>query len=400
MASIEKRGKNSYRLIVEAGYDGQNKRLKRSRAIKVDEKLTPKKLKEYLELELVKFKMEVEAGEYIAPEKMTFSAFAEEWREKFAEKELSPSTLKNDLNRLNKHIMPVFGHLRLDQIKTMHIVNFINNLRSNDKEIKRSENTILNVYKVLKSILSCAKEWRLITTNPIDGVKRPRQEKKKMKYLDAKEAQEVITALYNEPTVWRLYFLGAMLGGFRRGELLALEWPDVNFEDNTLFIHKSISLTRNGEAIVKKPKTDESEGIVDMPDWYMRELKMYYKERQKERWNLGDKWQGGDKQYVFHSGLGKPYHYTTPTGTWNKFIKRHKLKHVRLHDLRHTAATLLIEAGVDLKIIQERLRHSKYQTTADLYAHVTKKVSKETASKLDKFDPRMLKTEERIRPQK
>jgi integrase len=158
---------------------------------------------------------------------------------------------------------------------------------------------------VLKSVLSCAKEWSLIPTNPIDGVN---------------EAQKVIAALYKEPAVWRLYFLGAMLGGFRRGELLALEWTDVNFEDNSFFIHKSIPLTQNGEAIVKKPKTDESEGIVDMPEWYMRELKAYYKEWQKERWSKAAEWQGGDKQYVFHSGLGKPYDYTTPTGTWQKSL--------------------------------------------------------------------------------
>lgn len=388
MASIEKRGKNSYRLVVEAGYDAQGKRIKRTKTIRVEDKLTPKKLKEYLDLELAKFRMEVEAGEYIAPEKMTFSAFAEEWRKKFAEKELSPTTLKNDLNRLNKHILPAFGHIRLDHLKTIHIVNFINQLR----EAGLSENTILNIYKVLKNILSCAKEWRLIATNPIDGVKRPKQEKKRMKYLDENEAKQVIAALYEEPTVWRLYFLGAMLGGFRRGELLALEWPDVNFEENTIYIGKSIPLTLNGEPVVKKPKTEESVGIVDMPEWYMQELRAYYKQWQKVRWTLGDQWKGGDKQYVFHNGYGKPYHYTTPTQTWRKFLKRHRLKEVRLHDLRHTAATLLIEAGTDLKVVQERLRHSKYQTTADFYAHVTKKVNKETAAKLEKFNPKSMIT--------
>lgn len=387
MASIEKRGKNSWRLVVEAGYGPDGKRIRRTKTIRIEDEAllrTTKKLRDYLNEELTKFKIEVEAGEYIAPEKKTFAAFAEEWQKKFAEKELSPTTLKNDLNRLNKHILPKFGHMRLDQLKTIHIVNFINELR----ESGLSENTILNIYKVLKSILTCAKEWRLIATNPIDGVKRPKQEKKRMKYLDENEAREVIAALYNEPPVWRLYFLGAMLGGFRRGELLALEWSDVNFEDNTIYIGKSIALTVNGAPLIKKPKTDESEGLVDMPEWYMRELHTFYKNWQKERWSLGDLWKGGDRQFVFHNGYGKPFHYTTPTGTWKKFLRRNGLKDIRLHDLRHTAATLLIEAGADLKIVQERLRHSKYQTTADFYAHVTKKVSKETAAKLEKFNPK------------
>lgn len=126
-----------------------------------------------------------------------------------------------------------------------------------------------------------------------------------------------------------------------------------------------------------------------MPNWYMRELKNYYTEWKKEQLQCGDQWTAGDRQYVFHNGTGKPYYHTTPTATWHKLIKRHGLKHIRLHDLRHTAATLLIDAGVGLKAIQERLGHTKYQTTADLYAHVTKKVSRETADKLDKFDPRI-----------
>ncbi|MEV2910581.1 site-specific integrase [Paenibacillus larvae] len=103
---------------------------------------------------------------------------------------------------------------------------------------------------------------------------------------------------------------------------------------------------------------------------------------------MGDKWRGGDKQYVFHAGYGKPLHYTTPTTWWRNFVKRNQLKYIRFHDLRHSSATLLIEAGASMKAIQERLGHSKHQTTADIYAHITKKVSRETAEKFDKFAPK------------
>ncbi|MDT2247894.1 site-specific integrase [Paenibacillus larvae] len=91
--------------------------------------------------------------------------------------------------------------------------------------------------------------------------------------------------------------------------------------------------------------------------------------------------------------MGKPYFYSYPSEWWSKFIKRHDLKRVRFHDLRHSSATLLIEAGASMKAIQQRLGHSKHQTTADVYAHVTKKVSRETAEKFDKFAP------DSIRPQ-
>ncbi|WP_199927590.1 N-terminal phage integrase SAM-like domain-containing protein [Brevibacillus brevis] len=100
----------------------------------VTEKFTPKKLEEYLDLELAKFKMEIEAGEYIAPEKMTFSSFAEEWREKYAQSELGAKTLENYLIQINNRLIPEFGHLRIDQIKPLYIVTFLKRYKKMETE--------------------------------------------------------------------------------------------------------------------------------------------------------------------------------------------------------------------------------------------------------------------------
>lgn len=414
MASIEKRGENSFRLIVEAGYDARGKRIKRTKTVRVEEKMTPKRLREHLEMELAKFKMEVEAGEYIKPEKMTFGTFTEiEWLKKFAEQRYSPKNLNNTLVILRSHVLPVFGHIQINNIKPLHIVTFLIKLqdpasRKDGKSTPLSGSTINNIYKVLKSVFSKAYEWKVIPKNPMDNIEKPKIDRKKMSFYDENEAEIAIRALYQEPFVWRMYFLGAMLGGYRRGELLALEWPEVNFEENTITIYKSYSVFENGQPVITKPKTDASVRVVAMPTWYMRELKEYQLEWKKERLKLGDQWQGGDNQYIFHNGFGNPYFPDTATATWKKFLKRHGLKHIRLHDLRHTAATLLIDAGLKaganedltLKAVQERLGHTKYQTTADLYAHVTKRVSKEVASALEKYDPKKsLANSSPIRPQ-
>src|SRR5689334_15153640 len=123
MASIEKRGGNSWRLIVEIGYDANGKRLKRYKTIKIEDPAilkTKKRLKDHLQEELIKFKIEVEAGEYIAPEKMTFGIFVEEWEIKYAVKHLSEKTLYTYRSHLKNRILPTFGHMRLDQIKPLH----------------------------------------------------------------------------------------------------------------------------------------------------------------------------------------------------------------------------------------------------------------------------------------
>ncbi|MEV2909662.1 site-specific integrase [Paenibacillus larvae] len=390
MASIEKRGANSWRLVVEVGYDSKGKRVKRTKTVRVEDQAllrTTKKLREYLETELHKFKIEVEAGEYIAPQKMTLDQFVQdEWIPKYASKteNLSPLTYKIYMHHIKKHIVPRFGHKNLGDIKPIHIVTFINDISKGDT---LSAATIQYILRVFKNILCRATEWQVIKTSPIVGVKKPKAEQTELDFYDENEAREVIEALYLEPRRWRLLILGAMIGGCRRGELVGLEWSDVDFENKTISIRKSISLTLESKAIETGPKTKSSIRTIDMPEWYMAELKEHKHEWKKEKLSVGDKWLGGDREYVFHAGFGKPFYNTYPSDWWRKFIKRHNLKPVRFHDLRHSSATLLIEAGASMKAIQQRLGHSKHQTTADIYAHVTKKVSRDTAEKFDKFAP-------------
>ncbi|CAI6087240.1 tyrosine-type recombinase/integrase [Cohnella sp. JJ-181] len=397
MAYVEKRSENTWRLNVVAGYRADGSKIMERRRVVVEDTAllkAPKKLREYLQEELVKFKMEVESGSYVSPEKMTFAAFVDEWREKFAKKELSARTYKNYDGHIKKHIIPHFGHMRIDQIKTMHIVTFVDELskpgaRKDGRSDTLSSSTIVFIYKVIKSIFNQAQEWRVIKDNPMEGVKKPKLEKKTMSYFTSEEAQAAIKALYTEPVMWRLFMLGAMIGGFRRGELVALTWDDVDFEAGTIRIDESISLTEGGEAIIADPKTESSAATVDMPKWYMDELKKYERLWKKNYMQVRDKWKYTDgRLYVFHAGYGKPLYFSNPSQWWKKFLARHELKPIRLHDLRHTTATLLLENDTDLKIIQERLRHSQYSTTADLYAHVTKKASRATADKFNQFDPK------------
>lgn len=399
MASIEKRGDNSWRLTVEVGYDEKGRRKRKRKTIKVEDKRllrAPKRLKEHLEMELAKFKIEVEAGEYIAPEKTKLEDFVTEWRDKYASnpENLSPSTLDTYENHLRNHILPRFGHMRLDQIKTKHIIDFLDDLkkpgaRKDGNKEPLASGTIVVIYRALKNVLRIAKEWGMIKENPMKEIKKPKEEYQSAKYYDSEEADQAIRCLFKEKSrMWRLICLGALVGGLRRGEILALKWSDVNFEENTIFIDENIPLMRKGKAFVKKPKSEASIASVKMPEWYMDELKLWRKEWLEERMLNADRWEGGDEEFIFHAGTGKPIYYSQPTKWWKNFCNRHGLKYIRFHDLRHSTATLLLEEDVPLKAIQQRLRHSRYQTTADLYTHVTRKVDEETTSKFDKFDPR------------
>lgn len=408
--SIEKRGTYSWRLRVDLGFHPDGTRNRPSEPIEITDpslmkmsekckgyKDVSRKLKDYLDDQLAIFKQKVLLGEYIHVEKMSFQEFTENhWKPKYASKtdNLSPLTYKTYCKHLTNHIYPVFGNKELSKINTMHVVTFIDDLskpgaRKDGKEDTLSSGSIQYIYRALKNVLSRATEWKIIKENPVEGVKKPKVEQTEFDFYDENEAREVITALYQESRRWRLFILGAMIGGCRRGELIGLEWTDVDFENKTISINKSISLTENSKAIEKAPKSKSSKRTIDMPEWYMSELEIHLREwvlEQKKAVVAGE-WLGENRSYVFHAGYGVPFHHGTPTGWWRKFLKRHNLKRIRLHDLRHSSATLLIEEGASMKAIQKRLGHAKHQTTADIYAHVTKKVSRDTAEKFDKFSP-------------
>ncbi|MEV2908614.1 hypothetical protein ABNF65_08110 [Paenibacillus larvae] len=175
MASIEKRGANSWRLVVEVGHSPDGKRIKRTKTVRVEDRAllkTTKKLRDFLETELHKFKIEVESGAYIAPEKMTFSAFAGEWREKYAIKHLAYRTLLEYEKRLRYRILPELGHLQLHEIKPIHILNYLHSLdkdgaRQDRKKGGLSSGTIQNDYKVIMNVLSRSVDWGLIKSNPL-----------------------------------------------------------------------------------------------------------------------------------------------------------------------------------------------------------------------------------------
>lgn len=418
--SIEKRGEYTWRLRIDLGFHPDGKRNRPSQKVEIDDpslmKMSAKcqkyadagrKLKEYLDDQLAIFKQRVLSGNYVQPGRMTLLDFVKnEWKEKYAKYELSPTTLEVYNRHLKNRILPVFGNRHLDKVTTIQIVSFLDDLkkpgtRKDGKKGVLDIETIRYIYRILKNIFDCAKKWKFIASNPMEDVDKPAQSKEEQvvkakkqrqeyNYYSEEEAQQVIDALSQETRKWRLLILGSMIGGFRRGELVGLEWQYVNFDEDGLEIENNIPLTKDGKPVEKAPKTKSSYRTVDMPKWYMEELKIYKEEWEQERKDLGSKWEGMNREFVFHNGVGKAYYYQHPSKWWKRFCERHNIRYIKFHGLRHSMGTLLIEdddSNVDslLKAIQERLGHSRKSTTEDIYVHVTKKVKKRTTGMFDKF---------------
>lgn len=406
MGWSEHLGGNKYRLC-ERDPSKANKP-KRSITVEMPPEIansrSEKKKEAWLAVEVAKWSESVIAGKYrdkganrSKSKRKTFSEFIPIWKKVYADPNMSGETIMNTMSIIESRLIPEFGDTWMDEISSLWLAEWFADLKNLKTGQPLATNSKLNIYKATKSIFDTAAGLGVISSNPMDGVKRPsasKKEKKKMRdikqnYTKA-EVAKLLLAMYSLPDRWRLYFTGVMLGGFRRGEFLAVEWSDLDYDRSAIYIEKQITFDEDGQKIESEVKTIESEGWVPMPRWYMDELKRYELQWKKEKM-LCKEWLGEEgKKYIFHSGQGVMYFPTTPTNTWAKFLAKHNLPHVKLHGLRHTAATLLREHGADQRSIQKFLRHAKLETT-DRYTHETETVNRALIDPLENLNPEIMK---------
>ncbi|MGG0644280.1 site-specific integrase [Sporosarcina gallistercoris] len=391
MASIEKRGENSYRFTVVAGKDANGRYIRKRKSYTVTEKFTPKKLQEHLEHEYLKFKQDVLSETYIAPEKMTFGVFVEQWKKNYVDKELSETTYMSRMTVLKSHILPVVSHVRMDQFKPLMIADLLNGLtRKDGKDGDLSVASKVEVYKTLSSVFKHAVKWKVISVNPMDGVNKPSgkhaEKKEELNVYEPTEISALFEAAKNEPMHWQVMLTLALTAGLRRGELLGLEWGKIDKENSTVDISTTIVKGRNGP-IIKDPKTKKSNRLVTLPESTMIELELYRKRWLKEKLLMGPGRVETEREWLFCNEDGTHFYPDTPSTWWKRFTERADIRYIRLHDLRHTFATLQIARGVHAKVISERLGHSKISQTMDRYGHLLRSADKEAASVLEGIGP-------------
>lgn len=380
---IEKRGKNSWRLVVPAGTDSKGKRIRRSKTVKGVSKSEAKK-------ELAKFVTEIESGAYIAPEKMKFAIFVEEWKEKHAKKHLAPTSLTTYLQLINQRIIPAFGHLQLDQVKPIHIVNFLDNLsedgiRDDGKEGAISSSYIQKYYTVLRNIFSRAVEWKLIKENPVAQVKQPKVTYKEREIYDEESVSKLYKALETVELKWRVIVMLAVTCGLRRGEILGLEWKHIDLDNQTLEVKQTLTYTKSSGYMVKEPKTKNAKRKVSLPSFVVPLLKKLKSQKNEERIKVDDLWQGGEHFFLFSSWDGKPLNPSSVKTWWHRFLERNNMPKITFHDLRHTSATLLINRGAHAKTISARLGHADIKTTMNIYGHALESADKAAADHFDQM---------------
>lgn len=415
MASIRKRGK-SYQITVSNGRDIHDKQILETTTWTPDPNKTEKQNQKALERFAMDFEDKVKSGKYLKGEKMTYQEYSTLWLSEYAEKQMERTSIERCENSLNNIILPAIGHLKLSEIQPLHLTRLYSDLAEtgyirNGKQKPYSTRTIKRIHQIISSSLNTAVYWQLIESSPCQRVKPPKVEKQAdVKHFTLEQTQAFLNQLdkpytvahwgrtkkdgseskkhYEEKTIplqFKVLFHLAVFGGFRRGELIALTWNDIDFQNHTITINKASARTKDG-IITKSPKTFSSNRTVTLPADTINILQKYKAEQQSYQLSLGSYWKGNN--YLFIQDDGKQMDISTPNKVFQKVIRIYnethedKLPEITLHGLRHTSATLLIAQNIDVKTVSNRLGHSETSTTMDIYAHALKKQDKLAAESL------------------
>lgn len=357
---------------------------------KPDKKYTPKQLEKELIIQTDRFKQELKianAKPNDPKNRLTFQEFSEKWMKEFVEPNLRATTAqgyKCYLKRINEGI----GDIYIDELTPIQINQFLLNLREegvnlNDKTMKSglSSKSIKNFHSCISSAMSTATDWKLIESNPMDGVAAPKVSKTKVRSLDKESVEKLFAALENEPLKYNLFIRLAILSGMRRGEMMGLKWSCINFKNKTITISKTSLYTPSMGVFEDITKNEESNRIIKLSDSIFELLEVYKREQDNKKDKLGNQWV--DNGYIFTQWNGIPMHPNTPYTWFVRFQKRNGLEHCSIHMLRHTTATLLIMNGINIKLVSGRLGHTNTSTTANTYADYIKEADEIVADALD-----------------
>ena len=370
MATITKRG-DAFRIKVSLGYDENKKQIIKSTTFVPPKGTTLKKAQKLAEEYAFEFERHCK-GYTQLNENMRFSELADWYFENYAPVELKEGTVYNYKSAYNNHIKPVLGNVRVKDINTPRLTQFVQSL-------KLQPETVRKIYVVLQSIFHRGVEQGFIRDTPCRNVILPKNRSKKKKpVLDEEQTSRFMKLIEEkkcDPDIKRIIKV-LLYTGMRCGECLALSWNDINFEEMTISIEHNLADV-GGKHWLTTPKTESSIRTIGMSQTLadiFREQKKYQEQLIKA---LGDDF--SHPEMVFTSANGN-YRDRSSLGTsLKRFLRGTEFDFLTLHSLRHCNATLLLNSGVDLKVVSDHLGHCDIGVTANIYADVLKSTKAKVA---------------------
>lgn len=363
---VRKRG-NKWAVVVYLGYDEQGKKRYKWYGGFDTKREAERFLSSTVE--------QIHDGSYVEPTKQTVESFLREW---LADKQtkVRPGTFRSYAWLVEHHIMPRIGRLELAKLRPSHLQKLYTDMQSGDEPV--SKRSVLHAHRILHQALERAVKWGYLPRNVADAVEPPRPPRQEMRVWTAEELASFLQAARRS----RYYVAFVLLSstGMRVGEVLALRWEDVDLQAGLARVVRTYSYTGKGYRI-EEPKTESGRRSIALPPAVVDLLRRHKTEQAAHRLMVGSAWE--DNDLVVCTAFGKPILQHNLRMAFHRIIERSGLPRIRLHDLRHTHATLLLQRGVHPKVVQERIGHSDITLTLNTYSHVVPGLQEAAALSID-----------------
>ena len=381
MATIRKRG-NTYQIRVSTGYDTKGRHKEQAMTWTPPEGMTERQIQKELNRQAVMFEEACNRG--FVSTAIKFQDLAEEWFENYAKNALRSTTYERML-QLTHRIYPAIGHLRIDKINARVLQGFVNSLAkegANEKTGKPlAPKTIRHNLSFISDVFSYAVRMDLVPDNPCSKVTIPKGEVKEKPIYTQEELSILLSKIQGEPVKYRAFFYLISYTGFRRSEMLGLEWKDIDFEHNIISVKRTSNYTSQRGIYTDTTKTKRSQRTLKIAQPIMDLLKELKEEQDAEAFRLADKWVNTDRLFVKWNG--EPMNNQTPYGWLKEFCEKNELPFYGLHSFRHFAASALISAGLDVVTVSGALGHANSGTTLNTYSHMFQTAQARVSSAMD-----------------
>jgi integrase len=370
--SVTKKGKDKWLVRVFIGRDDNGK-------TKFFNEIIHGKKKNALAFKAKKIS-ELESGISLEHSKVTLNEYLDKWLKVSAKPKLKDRTFQDYKEYLERYVRDKIGKIKLSKLKPLDIQAVYTSML--DRGL--SARTVRYAHAILSSSLKQAMKWQIIPNNPATLVDLPKSHRKEMMVLSPKDSIHFLKIAKKDK--WFLIFSLAISTGMRPEEYLGLKWKNIDLEKGTATIERVLVFNRKGGGwTMQEPKTSTSRRTIPLPLSVIQELKRHRRTQLEYRFKMGKAYQ--DFDFVFTTEIGTPILLSNLRRRHFKPILKDAglPEKLRLYDLRHTCATLLLMEGENPKVVSERLGHSSVVITLDTYSHVLPSMQAEATNKLEQL---------------
>ena len=304
----------------------------------------------------------------------TVSVWMTTWVDTIAAAKVRPSTLATYRGYVTNRINPALGHHRLDRLQPEHLEAFYRDAQAGGL----SGTTVLQMHRIISRALKIAHRRGRVARNVATLVDAPRPNRREIEPLSAAEARRVLASAAGERNGAR--WSVALSLGLRQGEALGLQWSAVDLDNRTLTVRQALQRRAARGLAVVPPKSDAGRRTIALPAPLVVQLREHRAAQNRERLAAGSMWQ--DLDFVFTTPRGTPIDPRNDHRAWQQLLDKAQVRRARLHDARHTAATLLLTQEVPARVVMQILGHSQITLTLGTYSHVVPELARDAADRM------------------